>query len=280
MHRMSRRALVHGMLLSLLLAGGLSNPAAAQTKPDGEMRWALYVTLAPAWFDPAEVIGVLTPFWVLYAMHDALVKPMPGNHLTPSLAESWTVSPDQRTYEFKLRQGLKFHNGDPFTAEDVKFSFHRAKGAKLLQDKVQELVIVDPHRVRFVLHEPWPDCMTFYGTLATSAAWIAPKKYMERVGEDGFKKAPVGLGPYKFVSNAPGVELVMEANESYWRKTPSVKRLVFKSVPEATTRLAMLKRGEVDIAYLLDVPQAQEVKRDPNLKLAFSGGIAVFFLDF
>ena len=270
--------------LTLLLLGGAlagsSGSASAQAKPEGEMRWALYVTLAPAWFDPAEVIGVLTPFWVLYAMHDALVKPMPGNHLTPSLAESWTVSPDQRTYEFKLRQGLKFHNGDPFTAEDVKFSFHRAKGAKLLQDKVQEVVIVDPHRVRFVLHEPWPDFMTFYGTFATSAAWIAPKKYIEQVGVDGFKKAPVGLGPYKFVSHTPGVELVMEAFEGYWRKTPSVKRLVYKSVTEATTRLAMLKRGEVDIAYLLDATLAEEVKRDPNLKLAFSGGIGTYYLDF
>ena len=72
----------------------------------------------------------------------------------------------------------------------------------------------------------------------------------------------------------------MEAFEGYWRKTPSVKRLVFKMVPDATTRLAMVKRGEVDIAYLLDAPQAAEVKRDPNLRLAFSGGIAVFFLDY
>ena len=277
---MTRTRIVALGLVVLLLVAALGSSARAQARPEGEMRWALYVTLAPAWFDPAEVIGVLTPFWVLYAMHDALVKPMPGNHLTPSLAESWTVSPDQRTYEFKLRQGLKFHNGDPFTAEDVKFSFHRAKGAKLLQDKVQELVIVDPHRVRFVLHEPWPDFMTFYGTFATSAAWIAPKKYIEQVGVDGFKKAPVGLGPYKFVSHTPGVELVMEAFEGYWRKTPSVKRLVYKSVTEATTRLAMLKRGEVDIAYLLDATLAEEVKRDPNLKLAFSGGIGTYYLDF
>src|SRR6185503_8445545 len=143
-----------------------------------------------------------------------------------------------------------------------------------------EISIVDRYRIRFHLKEPWPDFMTFYGTLATSAAWIAPKKYMEQVGVDGFKKAPVGLGPYKFVSNNPGVELVMEANESYWRKMPSVKRLVFKSVIEPTTRMAMLKRGEVDVAYLLDVPQAEKVKRDPNLKLAFSGGIATFFFDF
>src|SRR5207237_989132 len=77
-----------------------------------------------------------------------------------------------------------------------------------------------------------------------------------------------------------GVELVMEAFEGYWRKVPSVKRVVFKMVPESTTRVAMLKRGEVDIAYLLEAPQALELKRDPAVKLAFSGGIAVFFLDF
>ena len=275
-----RRIVVVGcvILICALLAG--PDPGRAQAKPEGEMRWALYVTLSPAWFDPAEVVGVLTPFWVLYAMHDALVKPMPGTMLAPSLAESWKVSADQRVYEFKLREGLKFHNGDPFTAEDVKFSFHRAKGAKVLQDKVRDVEIAGPYRVRFHLHEPWPDFMTFYGTFATGAGWIAPKKYMEKVGPDGFKKNPVGLGPYKFVSHTPGVVLVMEAYEGYWRKVPSIKRLVYKSVPEATTRMAMLKRGEVDLAYLLDAPQAQEVKRDPTLKLAFSGGIGTFYLDF
>jgi peptide/nickel transport system substrate-binding protein len=274
------RALVSLILAVVLLSGAGLTPAAAQAKPEGEMRWALYVTLAPAWFDPAEVVGVLTPFWVLTAMHDALVKPMPGNLLTPSLAESWKVSPDGRVYDFKLREGLKFHNGDPFTAEDVRFSFHRARGAKVLQEKVRDVEVAGPYRVRFHLHEPWPDFMTFYGTYATGAGWIVPKKYMEQVGPDGFKKNPVGLGPYKFVSNTPGVELVMEAYEGYWRKMPSVKRLVYKSVPEATTRMAMLKRGEVDLAYLLDAPQAQDIKKDPSLKLAFSGGIGTYYLDY
>jgi peptide/nickel transport system substrate-binding protein len=268
------------VLLCTLAVGSVDDPAAAQAKPEGEMRWALYVTVPPLWFDPGEVVGVITPFWILYAMHDALVKPMPGNLMAPSLAESWTASADQKTYEFKLREGVKFHNGDPFTAEDVKFSFLRAKGARVIRDKVREVVVVDRYRVRFQLQEPWPDFMAFYGTLATSAAWIVPKKYIEQVGDEGFKKQPIGLGPYKFVSNNPGVELVMEAYEGYWRKMPSVKRLVYKSVPEGTTRMAMLKRGEVDLAYLLDVPQAEEVKRDPGLKLAFSGGIGTFFLDF
>jgi peptide/nickel transport system substrate-binding protein len=275
------RRLVLAVVLACLVLVVLA-PAAglAQTKPEGEMRWALYVTLSPVWFDPGEVSGQITPFWVLYAIHDALVKPMPGNLMSPSLAESWTVSADQRTYEFKLREGLRFHNGDPFTAEDVKFSFHRAKGSRVLHDRVREVTVVSPSRVRFTLQDPWPDFMTFYGTMVSGAGWVVPKKYVEQVGNDGFKKHPIGLGPYKFVSHTPGIELVMEANESYWRKAPSVKRLVFKSVPEATTRLAMLKRGEVDVAYLLEAPQAQEVRKDPNLRLAFSGGIATFFLDF
>jgi len=273
-----RRRFACALAICAALAGACT-AAAAQTRPQGEMRWALYVTLPSAWFDPAEVVGVLTPFWVLYALHDALVKPMPGNPMAPSLAESWTVSADQTAYEFKLRAGVKFHNGDPFTAEDVKFSFERAK-SKQLHEKVKEVVIIDPHRVRFVLREPWPDFMTYYGTLASGAGWVVPKKYFEAVGSDGFKKHPIGLGPYKFVSITPGIELVMEANEDYWRKVPSIKRLVYRSVPEATTRLAMLKRGEVDLAYLLDATLAEDVKRDPNLKLAFSGGIGTFYLDF
>jgi peptide/nickel transport system substrate-binding protein len=279
MTRSTRRLTTALVIACTLFAAGPVRDAAAQAKPEGEMRFAVYVSLVPAWFDPGEVAGVLTPFWVLYALHDALVKPMPGNHNAPSLAESWTLSPDQRTYEFKLREGVKFHNGDPFTAEDVKFSFARAKG-KLLHEKVREVEIVSPSRVRFHLHEPWPDFMSFYGTFASGAAWVVPKKYVEQVGPDGFKKHPIGLGPYKFVSHAPGVELVMEAYEGYWRKMPSVKRLVYKSIPESTTRLAMVKRGEVDVAYLLDAPQATEVKRDPTLKLAFSGGIGTFYLDF
>jgi peptide/nickel transport system substrate-binding protein len=268
---------------ALLILAALVGDATAQptTKPDGEMRWALYVTLTPAWFDPGEVTGgFLTPFWVLYALHDALVKPMPGNLMAPSLAESWTVSADQRVYDFKLREGLKFHNGDPFTADDVKFSFQRSKVGKVLKDRVREVEVVGLSRVRFHLHEPFPDFMAFYGTLATGAGWIVPKKYVEKVGDEGYKKQPVGLGPYKFVSHTPGIELVMEAFEGHWRKVPSVKRLVFKTVPDPTTRAAMLKNGEVDVAYMLDAPAALELKRDPSLRLGFSGAIGVHYLDF
>jgi peptide/nickel transport system substrate-binding protein len=109
--------------------------------------------------------------------------------------------------------------------------------------------------------------MTFYATPATGAGWIVPKKYVERVGDDGFKKAPIGAGPYRVASFNPGVELVLEAYEGYWRKPPAVKRLVFKSVPDESTRVVMLKRGETDVAYGLRGPDAEEVKRTPGLTL-------------
>ena len=202
------------LLLSVLA------PASAVAAPEGQLTWAVHVSLAPTWFDPAETVGIVTPFMFLYALHDALVKPMPGNPLAPSLAESWSVSPDGLTYEFVLRKGVRFHNGDPVTAEDVKFSFERYRGASSghFKARVAAVEVVDPQRVRFRLKQPWPDFMTFYGTPATGAGWIVPKKYVEKVGDDGFKKAPVGAGPYKFVSFTPGVELVLEANEQYWRK--------------------------------------------------------------
>ena len=272
-----RRALIAVTVFFLFCA--LRAPAAAA--PEGTLTWGLHVTLAPRWLDPSDTEAFINPFMVLYAIHDALVKPMPAGENTPSLAESWTPSKDGLTYEFILRKNAKFHNGDPVTAEDVKFSFDRYKGAaaKLLKDRVREVEIVDPNRVRFHLKEPWPDFMTFYGTSATGAAWIVPKKYVEKVGEDGFKKAPIGAGPYKVVSFNPGIDLVMEAFEGYWRKVPSVKRLVFRSMPDETTRAAALKAGDVDIVYLLSGPIAQEVKRTPGLRLAAAMPPGVVFLD-
>jgi peptide/nickel transport system substrate-binding protein len=208
--------------VAIVLAQALARGADAQTpvKPEGEIRMALYVTISPQWFDPGEVTGFITPFWLMWAMHDALVKTMPGKAMAPSLAESWTVSADGKVYDFKLREGLKFHNGDPFTADDVRFSFQRAKGYKILKEKVRDIEVVGPARVRVHLHEPWPDFMTFYGTMVAGAGWIVPKKYVEQVGDDGFLRRPVGLGPYKFVSHTPGIELVLEAFEGYGARCP------------------------------------------------------------
>src|SRR5215510_6381077 len=158
----------------------------AQNQPEGQLTIAFDTSIAPTYLDPAETTGIAAPFVFLYALHDALLKPLPGNLLAPCLAESWTESADGLVYEFKVREGLTFHNGDPFTAEDVKFSFLRSD---------------------------------------------------------------------------PGVELVLEANQRYWRKTPSIKRVLFKGVPERPTRLAMLKTGEADLATFMIGDEGAAVQR-------------------
>src|SRR5215813_13986566 len=265
---MMKRLHAHIALVLTAMVLATAVPARAETAA-GQITWGAPVALPPAWFDPADATGILIPFMVYYALHDALVKPLPGNPMAPCLAESWSVSADGLTYEFVLRKGVRFHNGEPITADDVKFSFERYKGAsaKLLKERVTAVEIVDTQRVRFRLSRPWLDFMTFYGTPATGAAWIVPKKYVEKVGDDGFKRAPIGAGPYKLVSFKPGVELVVEANEQYWRKTPSVRTLIMRSVPDDSTRLVMLKRGEADIVYNFRGSLAEELKRTPGLTL-------------
>jgi peptide/nickel transport system substrate-binding protein len=257
------------VVAAYLVAAVAACPRPAMAAPEGQLTWGVHISLAPTYFDPAETPGLITPFMVLYALHDALLKPMPGNAMAPSLAESWTVSRDGLVYEFVLRKGARFHNGEPVTAEDVKFSFERYRGTShaVFKARVARVETVAPDRVRFVMKQPWPDFLTFYGTPATGAAWVVPKKYVEQVGDEGFKKAPVGAGPYKFVSFRPGVELVLTAHEQYWRKTPSVKTLVLRVIPDETTRLAALKRGEVDIAYSITGALAEELKRTPGLAL-------------
>jgi len=271
-------------VLALSALGALADPsglARAAGAPEGQLTWAVHISLAPIWFDPADISGIITPFMVLYALHDALVKPMPGQSLAPSLAESWSASEDGLSYEFVLRQGAMFHNDDPVTAEDVKFSFERYRGAShdVMKNRVAAIETPDPRRVSFKLKEPWPDFLTFYGS-ATGAGWIVPKKYVEKVGDDGFKKAPIGAGPYKFVSFTPGVELVFEAFDQYWRRTPSVKRLVFRVIPDEATRLAALIRGEVDLVYSIRGELAEELQRTPGLTLKPVDSPATFWLYF
>src|SRR6266702_6820273 len=164
------RAVASLLAILLVLA---AQPSFAQT-PAGEVTISFHVTLAPSWFDPSTAPPQITPFGVLYAIHDALVRPLPGQKMGASLAESWTESADGLVYEFRLRRGLKFHNGDPLTADDAKWSFERYQGAgaREFRARVRQVEVVDPTVIRFHLKEPWPDFMTFYGTTATAAGIV------------------------------------------------------------------------------------------------------------
>jgi peptide/nickel transport system substrate-binding protein len=272
---------VKAIVFALLVLAATTSAARAQA-PAGELAVSFHVTIAPAWFDPSTAPPQITPFGVLYAVHDALVRPLPGQKMGPSLAQSWSESPDGLTYEFKLRPGLKFHNGDPVTSDDVRFSWERYQGAsaKELKTRVKQLEVVDGLTVRFHLKEPWPDFMTFYGTTATAAGIVVPRKYVEQVGADGFRNRPVGAGPYKFVSQRPGIDVTLEAFTDYWRHAPYVKKLTLKSVPDSTTRLTMLKSGQTDFAMFLDGPEGEAVRRDSRYKLVDTRHASIFWIEF
>jgi peptide/nickel transport system substrate-binding protein len=269
-------------LFALTAAGIATGHNRAVAASQGQLTYGVHVSLAPGWFDPGEAAGIITPYMLLYGLHDALVKAMPDTKQAPSLAESHTASEDGLIHEFVLRRA-SFHNGDPVTADDVKFSFDRYRGSSqsLLKQRVAAIETPDARTIRFKLKEPWPDFLTFYAGVS-GAAWIVPRNYVTRVGDEGFKKAPIGAGPYRFVSFTPGVELVLEAFKGYWRQTPKVKRLVMKVIPDEATRLAALKRGEIDIAFSIRGELAGELEQTPGLSIkpvVVQGVFCVYFLD-
>ena len=250
----------------------LTIPSHIQAKPEGVLKQAIHWSISADWLDPATAGFSIFAHLPVYLFHDALVKAMPQGFYAPSIAESWNVSPDAKVYEFRLRQGVKFHNGDAVTAEDVVFSFWRYKAAqaKAIHSRTEKVEAVNPYLVRIRFKDSFPDFMEYFIVGGSSLAWIAPKNYIEKVGDAGFKKNPVGCGPYKFVEFIPGVRLVGEAFEQYWRKVPNIRRMEFHTVSEPGTRLAMVKRGEADIATLMQGVFYQDAKKSPNLRLLSS----------
>jgi len=255
--------------------------AMAAAAPKGEVVIGYYSPLTTDMLDPATY-GITTFTMILSTIHDALVKGMPGETFGKNLATSWKGSKDGMMYEFKLRKGVKFHNGDTVTAADVKFSFDRYKGqsAALFKKKVREVEVVDDYTVRFHFTSPWSDFLTFYGSQASAAAYVIPKKYFEQVGEMGFFRNPVGAGPYKFVEFKPGERLVVEAFEGYWRKVPSVKRIIIREITQEASRVAALKANETDYAIMISGSLLDDVYKDQRFKIfpCYAGNS--FFMDF
>jgi peptide/nickel transport system substrate-binding protein len=267
--KIREKALFCAFMVLIILPSVFSmsrNTSAAS--PSGVFRGAIHWGVSADYLDPATAGSYMSTF-VLYLFHDALLKPMPDGTYSPCLAESWTISPDSKVYEFKLRRGVKFHNGDTMTAEDVVFSFGRYKAsqANRIKSKTDKVEAVNPYLVRFRFKEPFPDFLECLLPGVSTIGWVVPKKYVEKVGDLGFKKSPIGAGPYKFVDFVTGVQIVGEAFEGYWRKVPHIKRMEFRIIPETATRLAMLRRGEVDMATGLGDIFYKDAKNDPKLKL-------------
>ncbi len=241
--------------------------------PEGKLTTAVHVSLSPRWLNPQTTPGG-TALGLLWKMHDYMIKPAPGHVYSYSLAEFYDMSPDFKMATVRLREGLKFHNGDPVTAEDVKFTYENYHGlsAALLHEKTARVEIVDRRTVRFHFKEPFLDFLDYYGTTASAAGVIIPKSYYLALGsntqerDEKFSQAPIGAGPYKFVRQEPGIEVEFAAFTDYWRKVPHVKTLIDRGVRELPVRVAALKSGEADFAYFITGELLQSLINDPQLR--------------
>ncbi len=271
-----------GAMLAQLPALGSTT---ARGAPHGEMTLAWHTAMAPRWLDPQEHDGAATPDNFLTALHDALIKNSGTalyDHL--SLAERYEVAKDGKSATFWLRDGIQFHNGEPVTPDDVKFSYENYRGAlaSAFKAKTEAVDIVDRRTVRFRFKEPFLDFPLLLGSgNVTGAGWVVPAKYYQQVGPDGFKRKPIGAGPYKLASAEAGVKLRFEAFEHYYRPV-HIKSLTMIAVPEPATRLAMLERGEADLIYLLPGELIERVQKNPKLILApvLSGSFWLEFVGF
>jgi len=241
------------IVLALLVCLLLSGPAVAQTKPELTIALASFSTEV---LDP--VVGGHIVKYYLSMMFDYLIGVTPDGQLSrgTGLATRWEPSADHKRWTFTLRKGVKFHNGDEVTSEDVKFSLTRAMGKRSttgyagpLRTLIQDIETPAPDKVVIVTKDPTLILPPYLSRVLSTEGMVLPKKYIESVGDDVFARKPVGSGPYKFVEQVTGSHVKLEAMPNHWRiGTPRYKLMTFKLVPEETTRIALLRRGEVDVA--------------------------------
>ena len=267
-----RRGFLAGGAAALAgIASPLRSARAAQVVPDGKMVLAWHTNIAARWLDPQEHDGTASPDNFLMALHDGLIKNFREEHYEhPALAERYEFSEDAKSATFWLRPGIKFHDGSPVTPADVKWSFEHYRGAwgQVLHDRTQGIELVDDHTITFHFKEPFLDFPILLGTSnVCGAGWPVPAKYYEKVGQSGFLQKPIGAGPYRLVSQQPGVKLEFEAFPDYYRPI-HIKQITMVSVPEAATRVAMLERGEADMMYFVPGELLDRVKNNPKLRLA------------
>jgi peptide/nickel transport system substrate-binding protein len=242
--------------------------AAVRGKPQGTLTIAQHFALDPGWLDPLEHIPILTQQHYDYLVHDAMIKPMPQGEFTYSLAEHAELAADFTKAAFRLRPGLKFHDGHPLTTADVKWTYENYKGvhAKTFRDKLERVETVDDRTIIFHFKAPFVDFLDLYTGSTTGIGWIVPRHYYEQVGKDGFKARPLGAGPFKLVSQEAGVQMVFEAWEAYWRRTPGVKTIVVKGILDLAARVAGLQTGELDLAYGMTGKLLPRVMADTKLR--------------
>ncbi len=215
-----------------------------------------------------------------WQMYDSLVWFDDDGKLVPALAESWDISDDGTEYTFHLRKGVTFHNGEPFNADAVVFSWERASQAEFEYSyhwqTAKSVEKVDDYTVKITLEEP--DAL-FLSTVADNWA-IIPPGYFKEVGQEGFDEHPVGTGAFKFVEWVKGDHITMEANEDYWRGAPKLKTVIFRPIPESSTRVAAIQTGEVDIVTRLSAEEAQSLLGVENVKIIKYPVARIYYIAF
>lgn len=267
------------LLIAVFLTGIVlgAGPASSASQNEG-LRVA--VTVFPNSLDlPMTSEGqAMNVCWQLY---NSLVWLDDAGHVVPALAQSWTVSADGQAYIFKLRQDVKFHNGEAFTADSVVFSWQRGCRDQMQWSEkwtlAKAVTKIDDYTVKIETEGPSPLLLR---VMADYWAMVPPK-YMARVGEPGFLEHPVGTGAFRFVEWKKGDRIVFEANPDYWEKgLPKVNKLIFRPIPESTTRVAAIKTGEVDVVTRLNAEEGMSLENNPAIQSVRYSVDRVFYITF
>jgi peptide/nickel transport system substrate-binding protein len=255
--------IVFSAVFLLSMATSCSSNDTAIADKDGKDQNIQVLQIGSPW--TPESMDPIQAGWLVLriGLVDTLVGVDYSADLVPSLAASWHVSEDGRKWTFDLQEGVLFHDGTPFNAEAVKFSLERVieKGSMLKGVPIQSIEVQNDHTVIITTEEPFaslPSYLTKGDTAVVSNNSFNEKGEIEKI---------IGTGPFKFDSWVPNQEVTLVKNEQYWGKTPQIDKVVYKGIPEATTRMMMLKNGELDMARLLPADQAAELRSNPNIQV-------------
>lgn len=273
------------LLAAALTAASLlfASPALSQTPPNVLIVGQI---AEPKSLDPAADTAV-NDFRILVNLYDGLVRYKDGTlEVEPSLATSWTISDDGKTYTFKLRDGVKFHDGTPFNAEAVKFNFDR-----MLQDDhpfhntgpfplsfffstVSEVKVIDDLTVEFDLSAPYAP---FLSNLAYPTGLIVSPDAVKKYGKD-FGRHPSGTGAYKFAQWDSNEKVVVEKNPDYWDGAPSLEAVIYRPITDANTRVAEMLSGGLDVMVEVPPDSLSQFKDNPAFKVSEQAGPHLWFL--
>ncbi|MHA7965652.1 ABC transporter substrate-binding protein [Paenibacillus sp. CAU 1782] len=271
---MKKKTILILLAIIAVIAAGCSTTSKPNDNGSGSNAGSdkkLEITIARAFDVNGLDPGFLTEnAQVVDNIFDTLVKRDASEKLIPGLATSWSPI-DDTTWEFKLREDVSFTNGEKFNADAVKFSLDRvlnpdnnAPTASYVST-IKEVKAVDEYTVHVITNKPDPLIPTRFNRYPTE---IVPPKYVEEVGQEGFAQKPIGTGPYKFVSWEKGSNLVLEANADYWNGEPDVKKVTFRSIPEASTRVSALLNGEVDIVTAVSPEDRDKISSSSAARLS------------